>query len=323
MGGSVDFSDDYQPGLKQWGIGFTSLFLLALQLAPSKDNFYSTTRKNDQPKLYYCKRKGKKDCAEPCPLRQLTAAVLSTGPVMIGDFAGHTDREMLMRSCRKDGRLLQPDFPAIPIDDMYTMHGFNKPMRKKLSIYRTSVHIPMDTVRKQFPWPDRPSSIQFGKHSLSTEITSKMEQFGTKYHYFSVLELKNRYSLALNSVLSESGPFLLFEDSLEPILVSKMDTLELEKLDDCEVPTFTLAPILPNGWTLLGEASKLLPMSKARVSRLWMKGDDAHVEVIGVKDEIVEFKAVNPENTVLTTSCVFSSDGRKRILLGSSDFSCF
>ncbi|MGH9550525.1 MAG: hypothetical protein ACRD3W_14180, partial [Terriglobales bacterium] len=100
-------SYDYSPGSDQWRIGLTSMLACALGLAPSKDTFWSTAQQDGSPY---------KDAFEPnCKLEALVAT-LSCGPVGPGDAIGKADRALLLKTCRADGLLLKPDFPAVPID---------------------------------------------------------------------------------------------------------------------------------------------------------------------------------------------------------------
>jgi len=48
-------------------------------------------------------------------------STLSTGPVAVSDGVGNSDRDLILRSCAADGKLLQPDRPAVRTDrSIYT-----------------------------------------------------------------------------------------------------------------------------------------------------------------------------------------------------------
>jgi hypothetical protein len=49
-------------------------------------------------------------------LNNLILAVLSAGPVGTGDAIGKEDKANIMMACRKDGVLVKPDVPALPVD---------------------------------------------------------------------------------------------------------------------------------------------------------------------------------------------------------------
>ena len=46
-------------------------------------------------------------------------SVLSTGPVGPGDSVNGTDKNIVLPTCSKEGRLLKPGTPAKSIDDFY------------------------------------------------------------------------------------------------------------------------------------------------------------------------------------------------------------
>ena len=56
-------------------------------------------------------------------------SVLSDGPVGTGDAAGKEDKANIMSACRKDGQLVKPDVPILPVDQDYIndSEGKNKP----------------------------------------------------------------------------------------------------------------------------------------------------------------------------------------------------
>ena len=71
----------------QWKIGYSSLFADSLQIAPFKDNFWTTSVQPGNP---YGR-------VEPAPERQALIALLSTGPVAISDKLGATNASIVMR----------------------------------------------------------------------------------------------------------------------------------------------------------------------------------------------------------------------------------
>ncbi|CAF1461010.1 unnamed protein product [Rotaria sordida] len=92
----------------QWTIGISSLLSDALDIAPFKDVFWSTT---NEPGSAY-----KPSPMEPLPEREIVIAILSTGPVSPGDAINYTDSKRIMKCCRQDGLILKPDRPITMID---------------------------------------------------------------------------------------------------------------------------------------------------------------------------------------------------------------
>ena len=107
---TVRASLDYYPNTPQWNIGYTSLLADALGLRPSKDLWWSSNRALGRYGRTW------RTSAEHNARLHAAAATLSTGPVMLGDLIGAEDPSLIMRSCRADGVLLQPDRAATPID---------------------------------------------------------------------------------------------------------------------------------------------------------------------------------------------------------------
>ena len=50
-------------------------------------------------------------------------ALLSCGPVGPGDKAGSANKTLLMRTCRADGLLLKPGYPATPLDRVLSLRA--------------------------------------------------------------------------------------------------------------------------------------------------------------------------------------------------------
>lgn len=114
-------SDDYvvspYEGVSNWKIGGQSLLLGSLGLAPSKDGYWSTAYQAGNPY-------GEDRC-EPYARLQGAVTALSTGPIAIGDGIGYSDVDLIMKSCMKNGRTLQPSLPATPIDAYFIQKAFN------------------------------------------------------------------------------------------------------------------------------------------------------------------------------------------------------
>eukprot|EP00759_Apiculatamorpha_spiralis_P015750 PhF_6_TR22322/c0_g1_i1/m.31596 len=112
-------SDDYRVtvwGRPQWQIGMTTLLYRALDLAPSKDVFWST---QSQPGNPY-----NPSFSEAAPALQAAVSVFSRGPVAFGDAVGYTDRNVVMGTSRADGVLLQPTVGATAVDEQFISEGF-------------------------------------------------------------------------------------------------------------------------------------------------------------------------------------------------------
>ncbi len=104
-------SGDYHPGENQWHqVGTTGIFAYALGVAPSKDNYWSTTY---QP--------GNKWGNANEPYNRLQAAVitLTKGPICPSDAVNKSDKALIMKSSAMDGTLLVPSQPAARLDSAF------------------------------------------------------------------------------------------------------------------------------------------------------------------------------------------------------------
>ena len=115
-------SGDYHPGRDQWRpLGTTSIFAYAIGVAPSKDNFWSTTNQctDATPCSHY-----KDQPTEPHHRLQSAVITLTKGPVAPSDAVGKSDVALIMRSCTADGTLLQPAVPAMREDAFAVADAF-------------------------------------------------------------------------------------------------------------------------------------------------------------------------------------------------------
>jgi hypothetical protein len=86
----------------------------ALGLLPFKDVFLSS-------------QAGEGRDGDPRAEVEALLAALSAGPVGIGDRLGRTDRTLVLRTCREDGRLVKPDVPLAALERCYRAHAVLEP----------------------------------------------------------------------------------------------------------------------------------------------------------------------------------------------------
>merc|ERR1712176_1352590 len=94
------------------------------------------------------------------------------------------------------------------------------------------------------------------------------------------------------------------------------------------------APIFPNGWTLLGEVGKFIPMSRDRFQGLVVVGNGLQVDVHGSKSEnvIIDLiapgvlaatsRAANKSLAMITVRCSLGQNGRAVLRCGASLCEC-
>eukprot|EP00050_Salpingoeca_kvevrii_P015410 m.46559 g.46559 ORF g.46559 m.46559 type:complete len:910 (-) comp6309_c0_seq1:137-2866(-) len=101
--------DNFPSNEHRWKIGYTSLFLNALHIAPFMDVIWTRA---DQPGNPYGQPRDN-------ILLQAAIAALSCGPIGIGDGVGLTNKTLVQLLANGDGYLLHPTRPATPLDRMY------------------------------------------------------------------------------------------------------------------------------------------------------------------------------------------------------------
>jgi hypothetical protein len=96
----------------------SSLFLWAVDIAPSTDTFWTSDNGDVATTMGGCDHQG--GCPEDhddmgCELHTILA-VMSTGPVGFSDALNQTNAPRILRTCRADGKLLQPNKPLTTMD---------------------------------------------------------------------------------------------------------------------------------------------------------------------------------------------------------------
>eukprot|EP00041_Stephanoeca_diplocostata_P029292 m.861471 g.861471 ORF g.861471 m.861471 type:complete len:361 (-) comp23533_c0_seq2:2151-3233(-) len=121
--GCIPHPQDYATGVKTTDpfnanlyVGTSSMLAAALRLAPSKDVFWSSSSEHyplaasgGSPPRYPLAR-------EHFPVLQTVVAALTAGPVAPGDKIGMANASLLGATCRPDGLLLKPGYPATPAE---------------------------------------------------------------------------------------------------------------------------------------------------------------------------------------------------------------
>jgi hypothetical protein len=226
-------------------IGTSSLLAWALDVSPSKDDFWTTTV---QPGSPY----GRGNATEPYPQMEAAIAILSTAPVQISDGIGFTNATLALATCTSGGRLLQPSRPATAIDACFAADAFGAsagPVAAKahnLPVMSTHTNV----------------SGRLWAHILVISLAADAALVPADLP-LDVAPLPGDGGLLAYGGWREAGggSFAL----LGPW--SAAAPLRLPAAPDAHQWTLThAAPVLPNGWALLGEAAKLVPVAAARVT---------------------------------------------------------
>lgn len=280
-------SDDYvvspYEGVDNWRIGGQSLLIDALGMAPSKDGYWSSTYQPGNPYG--------EDRFEPYPRLQSAVTALSAGPVAIADGIGYSDVELIMKSCMKDGRLLQPSSPATMIDKVF--------------------------LKSALPKADGPDGeVWFAPSYVSH----------SRYGSLFVADLSESYSLFPQDVNYNDASAQLFyvresNNSLDNIFVwSNSRPLVANKCGYSDFQVYSISPQLSNGWTFLGEITKWTAVSPARFKDIQILPDGLVVHSQGVALENIVVGFVSPNGQSFQVTCQIP-EGKNQIAI-HSDSSC-
>lgn len=296
-------SDDYHAGLSDynWQIGEASIFAWAIDLIPAKDGFWSTAVQPGHPYPEGANR------TEPFAALNAAVATLSRGPVTPADGIGHFNASLIMRACMADGQLLQPDAPALALDTQ---------------------------IRR----------LAFGAGGPDGQVWSTSSEVGGRtYHQLLVAQLREAYTCREwppppgdTEDASQAAPTRLVisnADGVAPTTAVAIDGtvgVALAANDRVDFELLHASPVLPNGWSLLGETSKWVPVTSQRVVSIALADKAVEVAVRGVDGEAVSlsfaFSAevaagkrllAGTRLAVTTTTCILPESGMARISMPS------
>jgi hypothetical protein len=264
-------SGDYHPGTDQWDIGLSSLFYFAIGIQPSKDDFWTT---EFQPNSPY----GDKP-TEPNWQLQAFMTTLSTGPVGPSDMLGGINATLIMSTCRAgDGLLLRPDKPITTVDSAFAAAVWGAPGWG---------------APRPAPVPAVPVTTGEGSIVVGTPfagdltvpdvlMTHSAHGHGAwRWHYLLAVRLPGPYPLPWSDLgdtgaateyavvdwfnpgagatpFPAGGTYTIAQGTGQPSAPANAHTLRY----------FVLAPVLPGGWVLVGEAGKITTMAHQRTTNV-------------------------------------------------------
>ena len=299
----VRASDDHVPAgtTMQWRMGYSSMFSWSIGVAPFKDNSWSTS---DQP------GGSCGNAHEPSPGLHLAISVFSNGPVTPGDGVGFQNVDQIMRTARADGVLLHPSRAMTAIDADVVGHVFPSASASTGPVYATYSLV---------------SGFVFD-HVLSADLPQPFSLFPSNL-------LGVRADIALRDTLRKAHERLAWAPAAEAaataalaftVNTSTMDpaTLAVQAFDDshpialsvCGAVDFQVAhtaPVFANGWALLGELAKWVPVSPQRVASIEASDSQVIVLLVGAPAEAVAFTAYDTgAGAAKTLACVLDASGR-------------
>jgi hypothetical protein len=231
-------SNDYLAGAPKsiYWIPFTKVSMLAWAsgLYPWKDVFESSS---GQRRLRN----------ERVPEEEALMSILSAGMVGPGDKIGSMNKELLMRTCRKDGLLLKPDRPAMPIDKMFVE---NKTLYTTITETRTAA----------------------GTYYYVAAYNIFPDRFKQRELTFSELGI-------------EPGNYLVYSWNDKKIQDQKDKVVFPAKLDRYRSAYYVIAPAQAKAPVLIGETEKFVSVSNARFVKIDPAAGRLALSISGVVGE--------------------------------------
>lgn len=164
----------------------------------------------------------------------MIVSVLSAGPVGTGDSIGHENKTNIFLACRKDGVLVKPDLPLLPMDRDY-LHLAQK---RKLPVLAHTY-------------------TQHG--DIRTSYVFAFMEDSTREHNYNFSP----------SELGYSGKVALFDPFTQHIHLQKAETLYKGVLPEDRYQLLEIAPVdSASGIAFFGDAGKIAATGKKRIPQL-------------------------------------------------------
>ena len=276
-----------------YAIGAAGLLFWAVDLPLSKDIIWTTSTQPGSPE--------QAPASQPNFEMDTALAVLSLGPVGIADGMGMTNVTLVNRTCRSDGVLLKPSKTLTAIDSTFVPVKWNDDAKPYVGF------LPLtpdgDCTRKR---PCSPSVYQ--THSavsgttwhqlLSIHVGSFHPQRSDFFPEISAQKYimrESRWSQCKNgSTYAASKCAVMVSPSSLPDITTGPHRVDSSGAVSWKL--FTLAPVLSNGWTLLGETTKFVPVSPVRFLSVDARGPCVVFTVSMAGREVITVGAVGPSN---------------------------
>jgi hypothetical protein len=197
---------------------------------------------------------------EPFPEFNALIMAMSTGPVAFSDKIGYSNSSLILRTCREDGVLLQPIQPLIPIHDWFFLNAHDGPFHghiqeSKMKVNGLPPYSIVVALELEEDFSLKPSHLyDFCDHDLPSVV----------------------YDSSLSSILQN------FDENACPLVLERSRSTTPE-----DYQIFFIAPVI-DGWCLLGEMNKFVPLSQNRFINVDIKPQEMSIMLEGSKGEIVD-----------------------------------
>lgn len=255
--------DGFPQNPSRWDIQQTSLLLAALDVAPFLDVVWTTSCQPGWDNPY-----GRTVCEANVDLL-VAVATLSAGPVGFGDGLGFTNASLLKSTCRSDGVLLQPSRPVVLLDVCYDSASLPGPESRVASAPVFLAQSPAMPPPPHYPYP---SAVPVWHSVQAINIGSPwtlLPQYLSPPADASDVFVATTRSRGAQRTASEcahgataSRCASLFAQSAPLSVLTSVSSPDQTLSHD----VYSIAPVLGGFWALLGDLSKIVPVSPARFS---------------------------------------------------------
>ena len=279
-----------------WNIGVGSLFAWSLGLRPAKDGFWTTPIQPGHP---YSNNR-----SEPYGVMHGAIATLSCGPVSPADKIGLMNRTTIIRACMEDGTLLQPDDPARPIDAQI----------ERIAFAATASAGPEGEVWATTTTVD---SLYVFAHALVIDLNKSYTLTPSDLGLLPVgAEQQQQQQQRWIAVENAAGHW-----PSHASLYTAASGMELSACGKSDFQLHHFSPVHANGWALLGELEKYVPVSKQRIRAIIARTSSGEqqleVTLRGVPGESIAIGFACVEGTTVASvpivirrvDCVFGESG--------------
>ena len=252
---------------------------------------------------------------EPYPELQSAVSAFSTGPVTPNDGVAQNNRDLIMKTCTKSGKLLHPSKSAVAIDRSYIEEGITD-FNRNSSFWpnRTEIWASYTVFEDQAPF------IHVLAADLQKEnITIQLKEVDMT---FNQLSKKSEYWVTYRSWPSKYVKLHRFSETSFQLVKRSLPEFEIWHA----VPVFEENG---NGWSLLGEKEKWIGVSRTRIERITRKHQGMELIVKGDVGEIVTLLFLNSDlNTMkpiqeVEVTCNFSNSKTGMAKVNIPEKTCF
>jgi hypothetical protein len=253
------------------------------------------------------------NATELTPSLHNAASVLSAGPVTPGDGVGMSDVAQIMRACAASGRLLQPSRPATALDACIVRGGFPGAGQRVGDVSATYSALGGGLVFDHILAANvGPAGFAVSPADLApvrADLPLRAARAGSPASF----TLPPRAAAA--AAAPPAVAYSLNATTLDAatLAVAPFDAGAPIQLQPCGIADFQLfhtAPVWPNGWALLGDLSKYVPVAEARFANAAAGDGFASVDVVGSPGEVVPVTFYDTAKAAPTTvTCTLPDAG--------------